>query len=66
MAEVGEILDKPLKERAEKAGYSGGTVFRAKGQAKEAGWLRVQKINGQWMNYFIMAPTIQLDQETSD
>ena len=78
MAEVGEIPDKSLKERAKAAGHKiSGTLFRAKGKAKEAGWLKVGKVNGQWMNSYINleaiaglgfgnSPTIQPDQETSD
>jgi hypothetical protein len=66
MAEVGEILDKPLMDQAGRAGYTGGTVKRAKKEAREAGWLRSGKINNEWINYFTSDPTVQLDQETSD
>ena len=66
MAEVGEILDKPLMDQAGRAGYTGGTVKRAKKEAREAGWLRSGRINNEWINYFTSDPTVQLDQETSD
>ncbi|MFN5329326.1 MAG: AAA family ATPase, partial [Planctomycetota bacterium] len=66
MAEVGEILDKPLMDQAGRAGYTGGTVKRAKKEARQAGWLRSGIINNEWINYFTSDPTVQLDQETSD
>jgi hypothetical protein len=63
MAQVGEILDGPLKEQAAAAGFKGGTIFRAKAIAAKAGWLRLARINGQGINYFIETATIQRDHQ---
>lgn len=66
MEDAGQMLDKPLTELAAQEGFTGGTLKRAKAQAREAGWLRAGKLDNQWMNYFTRIPTVQQDHETED